>query len=186
MTEAEYILADLVINKFPIHEPFTLDRVYNKILDWKHDQYSQTTLDELYNLINTQNPAIITFLLDNGYILVSEPRHPRYSVTEPGKKAKELGGHKQYLAWKEKEDKAKQRQNIPTKYWLVILVFTSILSPILVNKLTENKQVETTQQDKKIQALRDSVQLLLDRPKETLYIQPNPLSQSKIDTTKTK
>ena len=72
---------------------------------------TRKTLDELHKLINSRNPSIRTFMLDNGYIKVHDARFPKDIADDPGKKAKELGGHQQYVAWKAKQDKAKRFRN---------------------------------------------------------------------------
>ena len=126
-------------------------------------------------------------MLDNSYIKVHDARFPKDIADDPGKKAKELGGHQQYLTWKAKQDKQSNWETIPAKRWLTILVLTNLFTaglPILIGLLQEPKSTKGSQLQQEIQALRDSVQELLHQPKETLYIRQNPLSQSKSDCIK--
>lgn len=68
------------------------------------------------------------------------------------------------------------KKPLKDRYWIAVIIFTAIISPLIVDRLRQPKQDSTNQSDKTIQVLRDSVQLLLHQPKETLYIQPNHLS----------
>jgi hypothetical protein len=177
MTEPELILSDLVLLKIPINREFTQRAAYNGFLISKQDDYDQDTLAKMNNILTSENSIIIDFLLKEKYINCTNQMHERYMLVEKGEIAQREGGHKQYLIWKAKDDRRKKWEKVPTRYWLMTLAFTAIISPLIVEWLRQPKSDTTNQQDKKIQVLQDSVQLLLHQPKETLYIQRNPLSQ---------
>lgn len=191
MTEAEYILADLIILKMPINQPFSVTGLYHNILLGKHDLYSQETIDQIHKLVISNTSSIRDFLLRQEYISVHDYRLPKDISTPTGQKAQELGGHKQYLAWKAKQDKSKRFENLPNKYWYIwtpllffLGYFADIFKDDVKSSILKNKSQDTSQLHHTIEALRDSVQELLHQPKETLYIQQSPLTQPKSDSIK--
>lgn len=186
MTEYEYILADLVICKMPINQPFSFNGMYHNILIEKHDKYPQQTINEIHKLIVSNTSSIRTFCLEQGYIKCIDFSLPK-DISEPaGKKAKELGGHTQYLEYLKKQQRKSFIIDFPKDYWYIVAIFaalfgffTDIFKDNLKNTKSQTSQQDTTQLHKTIEILRDSVQYMLHQQKETLYIQKNALSQPK-------
>jgi hypothetical protein len=189
MTEAESILADLVIKKMPINKPFIHRTFCSDILRNELNNYSPEMLKQLSILSIEKSSNTRDFLLRNNYLKTYDAT--RDISTEPGQKAQELGGHKQYLEYLRKQNRKKFIIDIPKNYWYFITplaffigFFTDIYKDNLKSTKSQTQPQDTIRLYNTIETLRDSVQDLLRQPKETLYIQKNVLSQPKNDTTK--
>lgn len=192
MTDADYILADLIIKKMPVNQPFNLTVFCSNILEGESlENYNPETLQQLSNAALKNSSAARAFLLEKGYLKVCDASIPKDISTESGQKAQELGGLKQYLDYLKKQNRKNFLIEFPKRYWYIVAIggflvgksWDYVFSDISTIQ-TKNELQDTSRQDKTIQALRDSVQVLLRQPKETLYIQKNPLIQLPKDTSK--
>ena len=184
MTELEYIFADLVLSDIPVNTPFEYYNVQTHTLLNKKDKLDEKTFLQLSELIANRKIDVRKFLLENDYIKCVNESYPKDILTDiVGKKAKELGGHNQYVAWKAKQDRQENWSKIPAKKWLTILVFTNLftafVAPYILLLLQEPKSIEGLKLQQQIQALRDSVQRNLYQPKETLNIEKNDSLEKK-------
>ena len=178
MTELEYIFADLVLSNIPVNTPFEYYNVQSNTLLNKKDKLDEVTFLKLSELIANRKIDVRQFLLENDYIKCVNESYPKDILTDiVGKKAKELGGHNQYLTWKAEQDRQDKWSKIPAKKWLTTLIltnlFTAFVAPYILILLQEPKSREGLKLQQQIQALRDSVQRNLYQQKKTLYIQKN-------------
>lgn len=149
MTEAEYILADIVLLKFPVNQPFTTAGLYHHILVGIQDKYSHAIYEEIKYLVVSSNDSTRQFLLREHYIDVVDYRLPKDKLTEKGEKAQKLGGHKQYQEWEAAETKKKSFQEFPKKQWhlydllkiIIGIIITSSISWMLGYKMGEKKNL---------------------------------------------
>lgn len=117
MTEAELILADLVLLKLPVNREFTQRGAYNGVLLGKQDDYDQDTLAKMNNVLTSENSIIIDFLLKEKYINCTNQMHGRFMLSDEGEEAQRQGGHKQYLEWAAIEKRKKEFEEFPKKKW---------------------------------------------------------------------
>lgn len=185
MTEADYILADLIIKKMPINQPFNLRIFCSNIFKGEAlENYKPEMLQQLSNAALNNYSLARAFLLEKGYLKVYDASIPKDISTDIIPKVKELGGHQQYVTYLKKQNHSNCLIEFPKKYWYIVAVVGFLAGKswdYIFNDTsttqTKSELQDTNRQDKTIQALRDSVQLLLHQQQSTLNNSKIPLSQ---------
>jgi|GEM_PF-4260743 len=127
MTEAELILADILLLKFPAGRQIdTVAFMGSHLFEDQREHLSRPVLDEIAKIITSRSDVIRTFLIKERYIEVVNYMTPWDAITEKGEKAKALGGHKKYVLWDAKRKKYKKWKEIA--FW--ILFAASLVSGI--------------------------------------------------------
>lgn len=190
MTESEYLLADIILLKIPINTEINFIGVQRNALLNQSDNFNPDTLAEMNKIITSESSAIQDFLLREKYINTIPPGI-KHILSDKGEKAQIKGGHKPYLEYLKKQNRKNFITDIPKTYWYILTplaflfgLFIDFFKDNLKSTTLQKPLQDTTQLYKTIEILQDSVQYLLHQPKETLYIQKNVLSQSKIEKIK--
>jgi hypothetical protein len=162
LTEAELILADLILLKLPVGRQLdVVGFMGSHLLEGKQDQFPQQILDEINKIIASRRDVIRTFLLKEKYISVVNHMVPWDMITDKGNKAQELDGHSKYKEWEQKEtDRIKRDQNKinwPQKNWWVILILSTIIFPIITGLILEGRKKPSNQSHPTIQVVHDTV-----------------------------
>ncbi len=119
MTEAEYNVADILLLKMPDHVAFSVvGFMGGNILLGLHDKYSPEMIQEIGAIMQSGNDSVRKFLLREKYLEIIDHKIPHDMLTDKGLKARELGGHKQYQAWEQEEERKRNFENLPKKHWL--------------------------------------------------------------------
>jgi len=186
MTDIEYKFVDIIISKIPVNTPFMYYPLVDNLLPQVRPELDDQTFFELSELLGNRKIDVRKFLLENDYITCVNESYPKDALTETGKKVKELGGHKKYLEYLEKQTRKNFIIDFPKNYWYIVTIcgvlfgfFTDIFKDNLKNTKFQTSQQDTTQLYKTIEILRDSVQYMLHQQKETLNNQKNLLPQQK-------
>lgn len=131
MTEAELILADLVLMKLPVGRQLEINGFMGPhLFEGKQDKIPQRTTEEISKIIALRSDAIRTFLLKEKYITTVNYMIPWDVMTDKGEKAQELGGHEKYLDWENKKNTIKKIKNCA--FWATFgLAFLSALYTVL-------------------------------------------------------
>ena len=166
------ILANEVLLKLPPHRAIAI-HTFMSSLDINHirDKYSQEIINSIDQAKAVGNSYVRDFLLDYDYLETINHSIPSDKLTPRGMKAKELGGHENYLKCEEQERKKKLKEESkifwPKKNWLLVgllfalagAVFGGIITYILTPKLT-------------VQIVHDTLQIVR---RDTIYKEnPHP------------
>jgi uncharacterized protein (UPF0297 family) len=119
MTEAEYIVADLILLKCPINQPFRLLGLSNNLLQGKNDLYQQDTFDEMVQVMLYRIDTVRQFFLREKYIKVIDWSTHLDQLTEEGELAQKLGGHKKYQEYLIEQARLKNIEDFPKKKWFI-------------------------------------------------------------------
>ena len=83
MTDAEFILADLILMRLPVGRQLSIvGFMGSHLFEGKQDQLSQTTLEEINKIIASRSDVIRTFLLKEKYITIVNHMVPWDIITE--------------------------------------------------------------------------------------------------------
>ena len=171
MTKAEISLGDLIIKKCPLRTAFSMSGfMSSNILMGMHDVWGEELYQEVDNLANSRNGAIRTFLLTQDYFEIINHSIPYDMLTPKGEKARELGGHNEYLIWKEQQDKQEVKKNkkltFTQRNWLPIALITLIIGwfgdlgkQVLTLKYFQPQTVNKIVKDTIVQVVHDTVDI---------------------------
>ena len=168
MTEVAYIAADIALLAIPSNVAFSFyGFVGGNILTGIHDKYSPERIQEIQQIFISRYGIIRKFLLDEKYIEVVNYSIPQDVLTDKGKKAQELGGHKEYKAWEAEQvqeaanEKRRQEKLLertwPERNWKWMLAMSAIIFPVGTGILLEAIRKEPTHLPQPIQVVRDTV-----------------------------
>jgi len=143
MTEAESIVADIIIEKCPERLQFSLSGFMSgNLLLGKQDIYEEEIYKEIVQIVNSRNSVIRTFLLKEEYFETTNHSIPYDILTKKGEKAKELGGHKNYKEWEAEQERKKAIEDFPKKKWYIsepLKYLISLIIGVLIGHFTCNK-----------------------------------------------
>ena len=155
MTEAEFILADLVLLKLPVNREFTQRGAYNDVLFGKQSDYNQDTIAEMNKIVSNDNSLIIDFLLKEKYINCTNQMHGRFILTEEkGEIAQREGGHNQYLKWKENEEAKLKKGEAPKRNTIIydaLKIAVTLILGIIIGKYSCNQPLKADNDQSEIQ-----------------------------------
>ncbi len=136
LTEAQYIFADLILLKIPPYKRISLYSFMRSgdLLAGVYEKYTIETAQEISALAIGKNMIFRDFLLQEKYIEIVEHSVPYDMLTEKGIKAKNLGGHKQYLAWEAEEKKKDEKGEFPKKR-IILYDFIKMITPLILGIL---------------------------------------------------
>jgi hypothetical protein len=117
VSEPELILLDFALAKAPIGNTFRVHGLLYNASVGLQERYSEEIVKEVNRILISRSDAIRNLLLTEEYIEVVDPSTHLDKLTPTGKKAKELGGHKQYLEWEVKDIRRKNIEEWPKKKW---------------------------------------------------------------------
>jgi hypothetical protein len=117
MTEAEAILVDIAIMKFPRNQPFNIRGVLFNAQIGMRDKYPENVAKEIEDLVLYKQAEIRNILLRLDYLECVDWSVQKDKLTTKGMKAQDLGGHQQYLQWEMGEAARKRIEEFPKKKW---------------------------------------------------------------------
>jgi len=117
MTEAELILADIILLKIEPKTPFRMQRYLHNITIGLHDTQPENIYKEISQIVISNSSVIEDFLRTNGYIKFTDIPTHQYILTDEGEEAQKQGGHQQYLDWVAREKRKKGFEDFPKKKW---------------------------------------------------------------------
>jgi hypothetical protein len=117
VSEAELILLDFALSKAPIGNTFRVNGLLHNASIGLQERYSEETVQEINQILVSRSDVIRSLLLTEEYIEVVESSTHLDKLRPEGKKAKELGGHKQYIDWEQRENKRKKFEEFPKRKW---------------------------------------------------------------------
>jgi len=164
MPDYTQILADIALQGISINTPFRIQGpLYNVALKLE-GKYTSDEVTEMAMITINRPAQIESFLLQQKYIEIIDPSTHLLKLTEKGEKAKDLGGHQQYLDWKIKEDKKNKWAEFPKRYWywvslatLVIGWFGNVLKDRVLLKSPPPSTPTQSQIKPTIKVVRDTV-----------------------------
>lgn len=173
MTEAEYIVADILLLNMPDHVAFSvIGFMGGNILIGIHDKYSPQLVQEIISIVQGRSDSVRKFLLREKYLQIINHTIPHDMMTDKGLKARELGGHKQYLQYEanlaaQAKEQEKKEFNIswPQRHWLLVGVIGfvfGILSPLAERLIEKRIWPESSQSKPPIVYKVDTVYLKAD------------------------
>jgi len=174
MTEAQLVLADLILMKLPVGRHLDIIGFMGPhLFDGRQDQFQQPILYEINNIIASKSDVIRAFLLKEKYISVVNHMVPWDMITDKGYKAQELGGHNQYKEWERNEiNKIKREQNKinwPQKNWWVILLLSAIIFPLITGLILEGRKKMIKNSPQNFQIIHDTIYIQkIDKNQDTL------------------
>lgn len=142
MTEAQSILVDIAISKWPKNVDYSIRGALHNVTIGLQDKFPPQIYDEIVQISLYGEMGIRKLLLDFDYLTCVDRTRQLDRLTDPGKKAQELGGHQAYLKWKEKEEREKRFEEFPKKKWhiydltkLLITIFITAIIAIPISYL---------------------------------------------------
>jgi len=117
MTQAELILADIILLKIEPKTPFRMQRYLHNITIGLHDTQPENIYKEICQIVISNSSVIEDFLRTNGYIKFTDIPTRQYILTDEGEEAQRQGGHQQYLDWVAREKRKKGFEDFPKKKW---------------------------------------------------------------------
>jgi hypothetical protein len=136
MTEAQLILADLVLLKLPVGRQLDVVGFAGSHL-FEGKQIPQPLLDEINKIISSRSDVIRTFLLKEKYIETVNYMASWDVITDKGHKAQELGGHSQYLIWDTKRKKYKKWKEVA--FWILFIASVAAGADVFIKWLSKGK-----------------------------------------------
>ena len=130
LTEDEYILADLMLIKFPYNEERHTLAIFPSIMTGENSKFDSETFNRLAHLANSKPRQVRNFLLEQDYLDCTNMSMPTDKLTEKGKIAKREGGHLKYKEWEKKENK-KNQKNWAERHQIIFTILVALLSAIL-------------------------------------------------------
>lgn len=119
MTEAQLILVDIVLSRWKVGQTWRVHGALTNAGIGLADKYSEETVKEINDILITRSSVIRDILLEEGYLRIVDSSTHLDILTDEGAIAKTRGGHRQYLEWKEIQDRKESRLNATKKYWLL-------------------------------------------------------------------
>lgn len=145
MSEEELALADLIIEKCPIKNQFSVSGFMNSnILVSKRDVYGEELYFKIATLANSRSSSVRTFLLQQKYLETTNHSIPYDILSDKGEKARELGGHENYKKWEAEQERLKKIQDFPKNKWFIYEPLKYIL-PLIIGWLIGHFTCNNTQ-----------------------------------------
>lgn len=107
MTEAELILADIILLKIEPKTPFRMQRYFHNVTIGLHDTQPENIYKEISQIVISNSSVIEDFLRTQGYIKFTDIPTHQYILTDEGEEAQRQGGHQKYLYWLKAEKRKK-------------------------------------------------------------------------------
>jgi len=131
-TKEELIVADLVIMNIPYKQGIAILNYTRSLVSSGKFQFDEDIREKVHEV---KEGRVRAFLLEQGYTEPENHSVPRDMLVEKGLKARELGGHAQYLVWEEKERRAKRIEDFPKRQWWIFEPLKVMISWIIVGGL---------------------------------------------------
>ena len=117
LTEAEFILADIILLKIEHNTDFRMQRYLHNVTIGLHDTKPENIYKEICDIVTLRSSVIEDFLRTQGYIRFTDPSTHLYVLTQKGEDAQQQGSHQQYLDWVAREKRKKGFEDFPKKKW---------------------------------------------------------------------
>jgi len=127
-TKEELVAADLVIMNMPYKTGISIQSYINGLIGSGKFQFEDDIRQKIHQ-VNERNVRV--FLLEQGYTEPVNHSIPSDMLVEKGLKARQLGGHAQYLAWQTEQDKKAQFEDFPKKHWLKMEIIKNIANWVI-------------------------------------------------------
>src|SRR5689334_5686844 len=121
LTDDELLLADTFLSQQFPGRSFSMYSTFPNVLAEFRNDTDTDRYQRLSKLVHETQVwrQIRNFLSEEEYIIETNRLVPEDKLTDKGKKARDLGGHKAYLAWEETERKKKNIEDFPKKKWYI-------------------------------------------------------------------
>lgn len=157
MTEAELILADIILLKIEPNTPFRMQRYLHNVTIGLSDTQPEHIYKEICDITISRSSVIEDFLRIQGYVKFTDAPTHQYILTEKGEDAQKQGGHQQYLEWAEKEKGKSKKGEFPKLNTIIydgIKIAIGLAAGIIIGKYSCNQPTKASTDQSNSQLLK--------------------------------